>query len=111
MSVAEQKTPNRTPKERTPLALIQLTIVGLLVGGLFLAPRSGEQVTLYPIGKSAAQTMPQILSQPGLQIVGRGTVPGSYVVTGQRPGFSDLLLDHNILVLAASRAGCVSEPV
>lgn len=90
----------------------QLLVAGAIavaiaaLAALVLAPRSGEPVALVPLGESAGRTVPTLIASPDTLLLARGSLPGSYIVRGQRPGFFDSLTRHGVLVLNATAPGC-----
>ncbi|MHA7818570.1 MAG: hypothetical protein ACX930_02860 [Erythrobacter sp.] len=92
--------------------LEQAIIVGLLaaalaaLAGLVIAPRTGEPVALVPLGASAAKAVPGLLTSPDTLLLARGSMPGSYIVRGKRPGFFESLSLHGVLVINATAPGC-----
>ena len=92
--------------------LEQAIIVGLLasaiilLAALVLAPRTGEPVALVPLGDHAEKVIPGLITTPDTLLLARGSVPGSYIVRGERPGFFESLTRHGVLVINATAPGC-----
>lgn len=93
---------------RIEQAVIAALVVSALVafGSLILAPRAGEPVALIPLGGDAVKAIPTLIAAPETLLLARGSLPGSYVVRGDHPGFVKSLTRHRVLILNATAPGC-----
>ena len=92
---------------RTETASGSLLASALMVlAALVLAPRSDQPVALVPLGDGAAKALPGLITSPETLLLARGSLPGSYIVRGERPGFLESLTRHRVLILNATAPGC-----
>jgi hypothetical protein len=88
---------------------VPLQVAGIVLGLSVLAlapPTFGRMLLLPTDAAAAAQLVPRALSAGGL-LVGRGPLPRSYVVVGDRARLR-AALGAGIITLAAPPAGCGS---
>lgn len=78
----------------------------IALAALVLIPRPGEPVALVPLGEAAGKAVPGLITSPETLLLARGSLPGSYIVRGTRPGFFESLTRHGVLVLNATAPGC-----
>ena len=88
-------------------AIVALLVAAVLaLGVLVLAPRRDSPVALVPLGSDAARAIPDLLAAPDTRLLGRGSMPGSYIVLGKRPSFVEGLLRDGVLILNATAPAC-----
>jgi hypothetical protein len=83
--------------------------LGILTAGLLavgLAPPANGQVLLIPLTTSAATELPALALRDGTQLIGRGRLPGSLVVRGERNRLGWPMLMDGVVPIASARPGC-----
>jgi hypothetical protein len=97
---------NRVHRLRVPALLIQLLAMIGIVGALVAAPPASGRIMLVPLTAGAAHGMVSMAIDRGASLVGRGPIPGSIVVDGDRALLLRALLRHGVALLAAPVSGC-----
>lgn len=88
----------------------QLALALAVMALIVFAPRSGEPVALYPTGLGDPKAVPALISAPQTLVLARGSLDGSYIIRGNRPGFFESLFGYGVLLLNASAPGCGPLP-
>lgn len=88
------------------LVCLQIGMMLVMLLGLALYPPARGRMILLPVTADGAATMLAQATGTGALLVGRGPLPHSFVVEGDRAALAGLLLRHGVLLLAAPPAGC-----
>lgn len=100
------------PVRPTSLSLasgLQLCAATLALLVLPLWPPASGPMLLIPLTPGAQRTMISVAVGQGALLVGRGPLPGSYVVYGERGRLLGSLIGAGVAVLASRPAGCGAE--
>ena len=88
------------------LLVVQMTaVVASLAAIAFYPPSSGKMI-LVPIWPGAERGLAARAIQAGGQLVDRGPLPHSLVISGLRSAIAPAMLSSGVLILSAPAAGC-----
>jgi hypothetical protein len=96
----------RVHPPRAAAVLIQLLAMVGIIGALVAAPPARGRIMLVPFTTNAARGMVATAVDRGASLVGRGSLPGSIVVEGDRAILVRALFRRGVALLAAPAAGC-----
>lgn len=82
-----------------------VTVVASLAAITLFPPSSGT-MTLIPVWPGAGHALAARAIDAGAQLVDRGPLPGSLVISGARSAIAPVMLSGGVLVLSALGAGC-----
>lgn len=71
----------------------------------FYPPATGNML-LVPIWPGAGHDMVARATDGGALLIGRGPLPGSFVISGDRGAIAAAMLAHGVLPIAAPASGC-----
>lgn len=97
---------SRSSRLRSAALLIQLLAMVGIVGTLVAAPPASGRIMLVPLTAEAAHGMVATAIGQGASLAGRGPLPGSVIVNGDRAVLLKALVRQGVALLAAPVTGC-----
>lgn len=76
------------------------------LSGMALYPPAHGRILLIPLGDRHAAAAPRLAFAAGATLLGRGPLPDSWVVVGERTRIVAQMRGWDMLLLAAPSAGC-----
>lgn len=89
-----------------PTFLLQATAAAAACAALTLWPPSSGKLLLVPIGGQSVDVVAKVALAGGAPLLGRGPLPGSLVVVGERAKIAREIKSWDIILMAAPPAGC-----
>ncbi|WP_058755133.1 hypothetical protein [Sphingomonas endophytica] len=89
------------------MLLISQTVIGVVaLGGMSVYPPAQGRILLIPVFDRQADAAAQLALSAGAALLGRGPLPGSWIVMGQRDRIATRTHSWDMLLLAAPPGGC-----